>query len=278
MSVWLVAELSCNHTGDKGRACELVYAAKDAGANAIKLQTFTPEDMAPDGPALQGTRWDGHTLRDLYRAAQTPWDWHADLFALAASLGLDYFSSPFSPEAVAFLESIGCPAYKIASMEIGYAPLLDAIEATGKPVYCSTGMAHEVEILHIARRFGQDGRLRSLLHCVSAYPTPIEAAHLTRIGWLAERFKGPVGLSDHSTSVVPPIVATAMGCNVIEKHLMLPGTATLDADHSLTPDAFRLMVGVVRETEAAMAAPQVDVEAESRVFKRTLQGGQWLRG
>jgi N-acetylneuraminate synthase len=277
---FVVAEISCNHLGRKDWALWLIREARDAGADAVKFQLYTPDDMAEkDGPPLTSGPWAGRTLYDLYTEAMTPRDWFLELFALARECGLIPFTSVFNPADIPFLESLNCPAYKIASAEIGWLDLIQACAATGKPVILSTGMADQGDGEGEITRAVDAADLSpvALLHCVSAYPTAIRDANL----WNLKRLRGypvaTVGISDHSLGDIVPIAATALGACVIEKHLMLPETHPLDEGHSLTPDQFRRMVQNVQATWAAMQQPKGDAEQASRQFKRRLINGRWLR-
>ncbi|HFK2924424.1 TPA: pseudaminic acid synthase [Aeromonas hydrophila] len=238
---YIIAELSGNHNGQLDRALALVDAAADAGADAIKLQTYTADTMTIDCDLpdfhIQGGLWDGHTLYDLYTLAHTPWEWHQPLFERAKSRGLTIFSTPFDESAVDFLEELGTPAYKIASFEITDLPLLSYIAQQGKPVIISSGMSTEIEIakaLTILRENGCSQIL--LLHCVSGYPTPLADINLKRITRLAETFSVPVGLSDHTLGNTAAQLAIALGAVAIEKHLTLArADGGPDAEFSLEP-------------------------------------------
>lgn len=271
MSVRIIAELSCSHRGSLEAAMALVADAKAAGADAIKLQTFTPDTMSMDSdhPAYRITEgpWAGRTLYDLYAEAQTPWPWHAPLFAEARRLGLDAFSTPYDATAVAFLETLDVPCYKVASFELPDVGLLRAIAATGKPVYLSTGMAGDDEIV---RAVGALDRVPvTLLHCVSAYPTPPWAANLPRLRWMQERFHPlPIGISDHGTTSIASVAAVALGAVAVERHLRDRGG--LDAEFSDDGFAFAGMVASIRAVEQCLIAPTEDVEAPSRAYRRRL--------
>lgn len=256
--VLMVAELSGNHRHDKSRAIALLQAAKQAGADAVKLQTYTADTITMDAPgpwfALKTGPWAGRRLYELYQEASTPWDWHADLFAEAARLNLPCFSTPFDPSAVDFLESLGCPCYKVASFEVVDIPLLQRIAATRKPVIMSTGMANLAEIDLATRTLRIEGCPGIiLLNCVSAYPAPAEAMHLGDIPRLASAFSCPIGLSDHSLSETASIAAVALGARMIEKHLTLRRSdGGPDAGFSLEPEEFSRLVQSIRETECAL--------------------------
>ena len=278
--VYIVAELSANHNQDLGRAVSLIDAAKEAGADAIKLQTYTPDTITirSDREMFQirgGTLWDGRTLHDLYGEAFTPWEWHADLQQHALSRGMDFFSSPFDPSAIDFLEKLNVPAYKIASPELVDLPLIQKAAATGKPLIMSTGMATAEEVeeaLASARAAG--AQEIALLKCTSAYPSPPQEMNLSMIPALAEKFGVPVGLSDHSMGIAVPIAAVALGACIIEKHLTLSRAVKgPDSEFSLEPQEFKAMVEAVRTVEQAIGNPEFRVgekEKATRAFRRSL--------
>src|SRR5580700_10112523 len=225
--VYVVAELSANHSGSREVAFDLVRAAKNAGADAIKLQTYTADTLTirSDRPEFRiggGTLWDNRTLYDLYEEAATPWEWHADLFAEARRLGMDCFSTPFDATAVDFLEQFNPPAHKIASFELVDLALLRKVAATRRPVILSTGMATLEEITEAVAALREAGcRELALLKCTSSYPAPAEEANLRTIGHLASTFNCPVGLSDHTLGIACPVAAVALGACLIEKHFTL---------------------------------------------------------
>ena len=278
--VYMVAELSANHNQDLQRAVSLIDAAKEAGADAIKLQTYTPDTITirSDAEPFQirgGTLWDGRTLHDLYGEAFTPWEWHAELQKKALSCGMDFFSSPFDPSAIDFLEKLNVPAYKIASPELVDLPLIQKAAATGKPLIMSTGMATAEEIeeaLASARAAG--AQEIALLKCTSAYPSPPQEMNLSMIPALAGKFGVPVGLSDHSMGIAVPIAAVALGACIIEKHLTLSRSVKgPDSEFSLEPQEFKAMVDAVRTVEQAIGIPEFRVgekEKVSRAFRRSL--------
>jgi N-acetylneuraminate synthase len=277
--VYIVAEMSANHGHSLDRALALVRAAKGAGADAIKLQTYTPDTMtiASDAPwfRVEGTLWHGRQLHDLYAEASTPWEWHAPIRGLALELGLDWWSTPFDRTAVEFLEQLQVPAYKIASFELVDLPLLKNVAATGKPVILSTGMATREEIEEaISTLRGAGCSQVVLLKCTSAYPATAAEMDLRTIPHLAETFRTPVGLSDHSMDIAIPVTAVALGGCLIEKHLTLsrsdPGP---DNAFSLEPAEFRAMVEAVRCSELALGRVHYgpgERERTSLAFRRSL--------
>lgn len=278
--VYIVAEISANHNQKFDQAVELIKAAKEAGADAIKFQTYTPDTMTikSDRPEFRiggGTLWDGKTLYDLYAEAYTPWEWQPKLKEVAANLGLDFFSTAFDPTAVDFLEEIGVLVHKIASFEIVDIPLVEKMARTGKALIISTGMATLGEIEEAVRAARNAGAVQiALLKCTSAYPSPPEEMNLRTIPHLAESFGVPVGLSDHTLGIAVPVAAVALGACIVEKHFTLsrdiPGP---DSAFSLEPHEFKAMVEAIRTAEKALGKVHYGVserEAESRVFRRSL--------
>jgi N-acetylneuraminate synthase len=275
----VIAELSANHNGSLDRALALVDAAKEAGADAIKLQTYTADTMTIDVDApefrIEGGLWDGWTLYQLYRDAHTPWDWHKPLFTRGQDLGLAVFSSPFDATAVDFLETLDAPAYKIASFEVVDLPLIRRIAATGKPMIMSTGLANLDEIGEaIGAARGAGARQIALLHCVSGYPTPAGDANLQMIKLLAERFGVPVGLSDHTLDIGVAVASVAVGACIIEKHFTLArADGGVDSAFSLEPGE---LSALVRNTAMAAEAcrgqgfQRPPSEEGNRVFRRSL--------
>jgi N-acetylneuraminate synthase len=280
LPVYIVAELSANHRQDFEQAVQLIHAAKQAGADAVKLQTYTPDTITIESNREYfriggGTLWDGRTLHDLYAEAYTPWEWHPKLKALANELGLDLFSSPFDPTAVDFLESIEMPAYKVASCELVDLPLIQRIAKTGKPLIMSTGMAtiDEIKEAVAAAQSAGAGQI-ALLKCTSAYPSPPEEMHLRNIPEMAHIFGLPIGLSDHTKGVAVPVAAVALGACIVEKHLTLSRAhGGPDTEFSLAPDEFKEMVQAIHVAEKALGSAQLQItagEASTRAFRRSL--------
>jgi N-acetylneuraminate synthase len=277
--VYIIAEMSANHGQRLDQAAELVRAAKACGADAVKLQTYTPDTLTLDCDnecfRIHGTLWSGRTLYDLYREAFTPWDWQPGLKEMAGELGIDLFSTPFDESAVEFLEAMGVPAHKIASFENGDIGLLRKIAATGKPILASTGMATLAEIDELVRTVrAAGGKQLALLKCTSAYPAPPEEMNLRTIPHLSEAFSLPVGLSDHSPGIAAPIAAVALGACIIEKHFTLSRAAGgPDSAFSLEPAEFTAMVQGVRAAEKMIGRVDYGLSAaeeKSRVFRRSL--------
>jgi N-acetylneuraminate synthase len=278
--VYIIAELSANHGGNFEQAAQTLRAMKAAGADAVKIQTYTADTLtlASDQPWFRiqgGTLWDGRTLHELYQQAAMPWEWTPRLQALAHELGLHFFSTPFDFTAVDFLQQLDVPAYKIASFELVDLPLLRKVAATGKPVIASTGMATLEEITEAVETLRAAGcRELALLKCTSAYPAPPEEMHLRTLADLARRFQVPVGLSDHTLGLAAPVAAVALGACILEKHFILsrslPGP---DSAFSLEPGEFRAMVQAVRDAERALGEVNYTVspqESKSRQFRRSL--------
>jgi N-acetylneuraminate synthase len=280
LPTYLVAELSGNHNGSLDRALETVRAAERSGADAIKLQTYTADTMtlrSSDPMFVVGGEgpWAGKTLYDLYEEAHTPWEWHKPLFKEAKKIGIDIFSTPFDRTAVDFLDSLGVPAYKIASFELTDDSLLAAVAGKGKPVIVSTGMASLEEITHAKQVLVESGAREIIfLHCTSAYPAPDESMGLATIPEL-ERVTGcPVGLSDHSVGTTAPVVAVTLGACLIEKHFTLSrADGGVDSHFSLEPAEFAEMAKDVRRAEAMRGAASFGVglaEEGNVVFRRSL--------
>lgn len=277
--VFIIAELSANHNGSLETAIETIKAAKRAGADAIKLQTYTADtitiDCAKDDFIIKGTIWEGRRLYELYQDAYTPWEWHQILFKVANEEGLVCFSSPFDKTAVDFLETLECPIYKIASFEITDIPLIEYAASKGKPIIISTGIAtlEDIELaVETCRKVGNNQI--ALLKCTSSYPAPIEEANMAMIPELAQRFNVVSGLSDHTIGSTVPIVATALGAKIIEKHFILDRSiGGPDASFSMNEKEFTEMVKMVREAEKAIGQINYELtlkQIDGRQFCRSL--------
>ncbi|HZQ17428.1 MAG TPA: pseudaminic acid synthase [Terriglobales bacterium] len=278
--VYIIAELSSNHHQKFEEAVRLVHAAQGAGADAVKLQTYTPDTITISSRRKEfkiagGTIWDGRSLHELYADAFTPWEWQPRLKEIANALGLALFSSPFDETAVDFLEEMNVPAYKVASFELIDLPLIKKIAGTGKPVIMSTGMASADEIdeaLSAAQECGTPGI--ALLKCTSAYPSPPREMNLRTIPELERRFKVPSGLSDHTLGIAVPVASVALGARIIEKHLTLARSdGGPDSAFSLEPDEFKAMVDAVRLAEKALGEVHfgpTEREQASLAFRRSL--------
>ncbi len=277
---FIIAELSANHGHDFDIAVKTIHAAKESGADAIKLQTYTPDTITIDCDneyfqIKQGTIWDGTTLYKLYKQAYTPWEWQPKLKQIAEELGLICFSSPFDKSAVNFLEKMNVPAYKIASFEIVDIPLIEYVASKGKPVIISTGIATENEIedaVNVCRKIGNDDI--ALLKCTSEYPAPIENANLKTIPYLKEKFKTIVGLSDHTVGTIVSSTAVALGAQIIEKHFILDrNIGGPDASFSMEPQEFKNLVNNIRQTELSIGEATFKLSEkirQSRTFARSL--------
>ena len=268
----IIAELSANHKHELNIAVETIKAAKRAGADAIKLQTYTPDTITIDcdnkyfKDILKGTIWEGRKLYDLYKEAFTPWEWHEELFKVANEEGLICFSTPFDKTAVDFLEQFDPPAYKIASFEITDIPLIEYTASKGRPMIMSTGIA-EIEDIELALETcrGQVNNDITLLKCTSSYPAPIEEANLLTIPDMKSRFDVEVGLSDHTMGIVAPVVAVSLGAKAIEKHFILDKSiGGPDAPFSLDEKEFTQMVKAVRQAEQALGSVNYDLTEKAR--------------
>jgi pseudaminic acid synthase len=278
-STYIIAELSANHNQDFAQAVKLVEAAHEAGADAIKLQTYTPDtitiDCRNDYFQIKGTLWDGRNLYDLYGEAHTPWDWQPKLKTIANELGMDLFSTPFDRSAIDFLETMGVPAYKVASFELIDLTLIEQIAWTGKPIIMSTGMATLNEIDEAVRAARAAGNPQiALLKCNSAYPAPPDEMNLRTIPNMAEAFGVPVGLSDHTLGIEVPVASVALGACIIEKHFTLSrATPGPDSAFSLEPHEFKAMVDAVRNVERALGSAHYGPtlhELKSMAYRRSL--------
>lgn len=279
ISSYIIAEISANHNGSLERAEAIVRAAADAGADAVKLQTYTADTLTipcdNEYFRIKGTLWEGKTLHDLYQEACTPWEWQPRLKALANDLGMDCFSTPFDATAVDFLENMDVPCHKVASFEVVDIPLLKKIGSTGKPVIMSTGMASLAEIDEAVSTLRENGTQElALLKCTSAYPAPPEEANLLTIPHLAQAFNCVAGLSDHTLGSAVAVGAVAVGARIIEKHFTLArADGGPDSAFSMEPDEFRQMVRDIRTVEKALGTVCYDLtpkQRESKVFRRSL--------
>ena len=278
--VYIIAELSANHNQDFEQAVQLIKAAKEAGADAIKLQTYTPDTITINCDNKyffigKGSIWEGKNLYSLYQEAYTPWEWQPKLKEIANDLGMDLFSTPFDKTAVDFLQTMDVPAYKIASFEIVDLPLIQYVASAGKPMIISTGMATLAEIDEAVTAARQAGcREIVLLKCTSGYPALPEEMNLRTIPHMVWAFNVPVGLSDHTLGIAAAVTAVALGACIVEKHFTLsravPGP---DSAFSLEPHEFKAMVDAIRIAEKALGNVSYAVtkhEAASRIFRRSL--------
>ena len=278
-SVFIIAELSANHNGSIETAKETIRAAKRAGADCIKLQTYTADTITLNSRKsdfmVKGTIWDGKNLHDLYKEAYTPWEWHAELFKVAKEEGLICFSSPFDFTAVDFLETLNVPAYKIASFEITDIALIEYVASKGKPIILSTGIAttEDIELALAACKKMGNSQI-ALLKCTSSYPAPIEEANMSLVKDLADRYGVISGLSDHTMGSTVPVVSVCFGAKIIEKHFILDRTiGGPDASFSMNEAEFKQMVIAVREAEKAIGVVDYELtekQQSGRAFSRSL--------
>lgn len=277
---FVIAEVSANHRQDLPTAMRIIDAAAEAGADAIKLQTYRPETLTFESDdelfrIRQGASWDGRTLYSVYSEGSLPWEWHADLFEHARALGMQAFSSPFDLEAVDFLDSLDVPAIKIASFEITDTRLIQRAARTGRPLIISTGIAEEADIWRALDACSAAGNNSiALLKCTSSYPAPADELNLQTIPDMAERFGVPIGFSDHTIGSTAAIGAVALGACIIEKHLTLDrNDGGLDSGFSTNPEEFAAMVTAIREIELALGRVSYelsDAATTSRRFARSL--------
>ncbi|MBR3807956.1 MAG: pseudaminic acid synthase [Lachnospiraceae bacterium] len=268
-SVYVIAEMSANHNGSIETAKEIIHAMKEAGADCVKVQTYTADTITMDCRneyfLLKGGTWDGQNLHDLYKQAYMPWEWQGELKKEAESVGLDFFSTPFDPTSVDFLESIDIPFYKIASFEVVDIPLIKKVAATGKPIIMSVGMASLAEIdeaVSVIKSYGND---LALLKCSSAYPAVPEKMNLKTICHLRDTYQVPVGLSDHSMGSVSAVTAVALGARIIEKHFCLSREfGGPDSSFSMEPDEFKQMVEDVQMAAKAVGEVAYRVSEEEK--------------
>tara|TARA_R110000868_G_scaffold118059_2_gene313285 strand:- start:16336 stop:17376 length:1041 start_codon:yes stop_codon:yes gene_type:complete len=278
-NVFIIAELSANHNGSLETAIETIRAAKRAGADCIKLQTYTADTITIDCDKndfiIKGTIWEGANLYKLYKEAYTPWEWHKQLFEVAAEEGLVCFSSPFDKTAVDLLESLNAPAYKIASFEITDIPLIEYVASKRKPIILSTGIAtiEDIELALDACRRMENNNI-ALLKCTSSYPAPIDEANMCMVKDLAERYGVISGLSDHTIGSTVPVVATCFGAKIIEKHFILDRSiGGPDASFSMDEVEFTAMVKAVRDAEKAIGVVDytlTDKQLKGKDFSRSL--------
>lgn len=278
-SPYIIAEVSGNHNGDLNKALKLLEVAKQAGADAVKIQTYTADTMTIDHDSddflIKGGLWDGQKLYDLYQWAHTPWEWHQALFARAQELELTIFSSPFDESAVDFLESLNAPAYKIASFELTDIPLIEKVAQTGKPIIMSTGLANQEEIREAIDTATKNGcKELALLHCISAYPAPLEQANVSTLVKLRDDFNTLVGLSDHTLGVTASVTAVALGACIIEKHFTFdrnePGP---DSAFSLEPHELKQLCEETKAAWSALGTPSYELkqaEQENLKFRRSI--------
>lgn len=283
---YVIAELSGNHKGHLGQALAMIDAAAATGVDAIKIQTYSADTITlnHNGPefTLDGGLWAGRTLYDLYQEAHTPWAWHKALFERAKQNNITLFSSPFDLSAIELLESLECPAYKIASFEINDIGLITAAAKTGKPIVMSTGLATLAEIEEAVEAVAAAGGTQlAILHCISGYPTPIEDCNLRTLSDLSQRFDFPIGLSDHTIENTASITAVALGASIIEKHFTLDKSdGSVDAAFSLEPDAFVKLKQEADKAHSALGVAGYGIkpsEAGGRDFRRSLYIAQAIK-
>lgn len=276
---YIIAEMSANHAGSIERALEMIHVAKEAGADCVKIQTYTPDTMTIDCHNeyfnIEKGTWEGENLYSLYQKAYTPWEWHKQLRDEAAKVGIDFLSTPFDNTSVDFLEELGMSFYKIASFELVDIPLLEYIASKNKPIIMSTGMGSIEEITEAVEAIYSTGnRQLALMKCSSAYPAKSEEMNLSTICDMKKRFDIPVGLSDHSMGAFSAATAVALGANIIEKHFCISrAIKNPDSTFSMEPDEFRDMVEQVREVEKAMGKVSYGVskqEETNACFRRSL--------
>jgi pseudaminic acid synthase len=276
---YIIAELSANHNGSLERALETIDAAHQAGADAIKLQTYTADTMTIDCDRdefmIKGGLWEGYKLYDLYAWAETPFEWHQAMFAHARKLGITVFSTPFDESAVDLLENLNAPAYKIASFEGTDLPLIRYVAKTGKPMIMSTGMASEEEIAEAVSAARSAGcKELVLLHCISSYPAPMDQANIRQLSELGRRFDVVPGLSDHTLGTTASVAAVALGACVIEKHFTLSrADKGPDSEFSIEPDELRRLCKDTHDAWQALGEVGYDrqpAETESKVFRRSI--------
>ena len=281
IKTYIIAEMSANHCGDKELAKKIIKTAKEIGADAVKVQTYTADTITIDCANEEfqindeGNLWQGENLYSLYQKAYTPWEWQDELKKYADEVGIDFFSTPFDYTAVDFLESINIPIYKIASFEAIDYPLIKYTASKGKPMIISVGISSLEEIqgaIDACKSVGNNDI--TILKCTSAYPAKLEDMNLITIKDMIERFSSQgvkIGLSDHSMSIIPPVTAVSLGATVIEKHLTLDRSlGGADSGFSLNPDEFKQMVDAVRKTEKVLGKVDYSINEKNRKFARSL--------
>lgn len=283
--IYIIAEMSANHGGSLDHALAIVREAKKAGADCLKIQTYTADSLTIDCDReefrIQGGLWDGYQLYDLYRYASTPYEWHRAIMEECEKVGIDFLSTPFDRAAVDFLEELNVGAYKIASFELVDIPLIEYAASKGKPMILSTGMASMEEMreaVDACRRMGNEQIV--LLKCCSEYPAPWPDMHLGNIPDMRERFGVPVGLSDHSAGSLGAVVGTALGACVIEKHVMLDGMESADSGFSMRMEDFAQMVEDVRNAKIIASGPDYTLtegEERQKIFRRSLYAVKDIR-
>ena len=272
---YLIAEMSANHAQDMNRALEIIHAAKEAGADCVKIQTYTADTITLDCRnsyfTLNGGAWNGENLHDLYAKAYTPWEWQPRLKEEADKIGIDFFSTPFDPTSVDFLEEMGVSFYKIASFEVVDIPLIKKTASTGKPIIMSVGMATLPEIEEAVEAVYSTGnRQLALLKCCSVYPAIPDDMNLKTIQDMKERFQVPIGLSDHSMGSIAAVTAVALGANIIEKHFCLGrDIENPDSAFSMEPEEYRKMVEDIRQAEKAMGKVSYELSEEESNSRNT---------
>lgn len=276
---YIIGELSANHSGSLNQAKEVMHAISEAGADAVKLQTYTPDTLTikcNEKPFIVGNNsiWRNRTLYDLYKEAHTPWEWHEELFSLASNLKINCFSTPFDNTSVDFLEKFDPPAYKIASFEMHDLPLIKYVASKNRPIIMSTGMATLTEISESVDTIKNNKNSLALLKCTSAYPSPPEEMNLKTIPHLHETFKLPIGLSDHTLGITTPIAAVSLGACIIEKHVTIDRKISgPDSKFSLEPHEFKQMIASVNEAYASLGIIDYGIsksEKTNQCFRRSL--------
>ena len=285
-SPYFIAEISGNHNGKIDNAIEIIKQAKHAGADAVKLQTYTADTMTlncknSDFLITEGL-WKGYSLYELYKIAHTPWDWHKRLFKVAKDIDITIFSTPFDKTSINFLEELNTPFYKIASFEITDIDLLIEVANTKKPIILSTGMANENEIkkaIEILENNGSKDII--LLHCISGYPTPLNESNINTIPFLKKKFNKIIGLSDHTKSSIASMMACAVGAKVIEKHIILDRSdGGVDSDFSLEPSEFKLMIENCKQAFNCLGNPGFDIKPSEKLnlkFRRSIYASKDIR-